>query len=252
MRHKGFPKKCAAPVLLWTRRPRYFRHLTDPGLWLQKQIPSTWKPWGHSMHIFRIINIPFERHQFRQASQEEPGTADQFVLQLYISTGRQLPIRRREGGTNPRPTNRQMSVEQSSQKITGSKWKAHTSKGVRDCKIYGSDWKSSEIDRKWFQERTCTRVGQQTTGFWQKEKRKLLPMWVRRSLRTRPRMQSQISYQQKCKRTGHLTKFCRTKIEDKTKRGNVHHVTEDGDFAGSHRSWKGTVGWGAHWFRVHL
>ena len=36
---------------------------------------------------------------------------------------------------------------------------------------------------------------------------------------------------QKCKRTGHLTKFCRTKGEDKTKKGNVRHVTEDDDFA---------------------
>ena len=36
---------------------------------------------------------------------------------------------------------------------------------------------------------------------------------------------------QKCKKTGHFTKFCRTKGEDKTKKGNVRHVTEDDDFA---------------------
>ena len=35
---------------------------------------------------------------------------------------------------------------------------------------------------------------------------------------------------QKCKKTGHLTKFCSTKGEDKTKKGNVRHVTEDDDF----------------------
>ena len=36
---------------------------------------------------------------------------------------------------------------------------------------------------------------------------------------------------QKCKKTGHLTKCCRTKGEDKTKKGDVRHVTEDDDFA---------------------
>ena len=36
---------------------------------------------------------------------------------------------------------------------------------------------------------------------------------------------------QKCKKTGHLTKLCRTMGEDKTKKGNVRHVTEDNDFA---------------------
>ena len=36
---------------------------------------------------------------------------------------------------------------------------------------------------------------------------------------------------QKCKRTGHLTKFCRTKGEDKTKKGNIRRMTEDDDFA---------------------
>ena len=44
-------------------------------------------------------------------------------------------------------------------------------------------------------------------------------------------MQSQISYLPKCKKTGHLTKFCRTKSEDKTNKGNVLHVTKDDDFA---------------------
>ena len=36
---------------------------------------------------------------------------------------------------------------------------------------------------------------------------------------------------QKCKKTGHLTKVCRTKSEDKTNKGNVRHVTEDDVFA---------------------
>ena len=35
----------------------------------------------------------------------------------------------------------------------------------------------------------------------------------------------------KCKRTGHLARCYRTKIEDTTKRGNIHHVSEDNDLA---------------------
>ena len=118
---------------------------------------------------------------------------------------------------------RQMQVTQPSQKITGSKRNAYTPKGARNLKINVSGWKSSKIDREWFKGWQCTRVGVH------KEERKLLPMWDGRPLRTRPGMQGQICYLPKM--TGHLTKLCRTMGEDKTKKGNVRHVTEDDDFA---------------------
>ena len=34
-------------------------------------------------HFLPQVNIPFERHQFRQAKQEESETADQFVTRLF-------------------------------------------------------------------------------------------------------------------------------------------------------------------------
>ena len=34
-------------------------------------------------HFAHQVNIPFERHQFRQAKQEESETVDQFVLRLF-------------------------------------------------------------------------------------------------------------------------------------------------------------------------
>ena len=34
-------------------------------------------------HFAHQVNIPFERHQFRQAKQEESETVDQFILRLF-------------------------------------------------------------------------------------------------------------------------------------------------------------------------
>ena len=35
------------------------------------------------MHILPQVNIPFERHQFSQAKQENSETADHFVTRLF-------------------------------------------------------------------------------------------------------------------------------------------------------------------------
>ena len=56
-----------------------FDTLTDPGL-----VPEHDSEYAKAMrsldaHFAHQVNIPFERHQFRQAKQEESETAGQFV-----------------------------------------------------------------------------------------------------------------------------------------------------------------------------
>lgn len=58
-------------------------NLTDPGL-----VPERDSEYAKAMrsldaHFAHQVNIPFERHQFRQAKQEVSETADQFVLRLF-------------------------------------------------------------------------------------------------------------------------------------------------------------------------
>jgi len=60
-----------------------FDTLTDPG-----PVPERDSEYAKAMrsldaHFAHQVNIPFERHQFRQAKQEESETADQFVLRLF-------------------------------------------------------------------------------------------------------------------------------------------------------------------------
>ena len=60
-----------------------FDTLTDPGP-VPEQDPE-WAKAERSLdaHFSHQVNIPFERHQFRQAKQEESETAVQFVLRLF-------------------------------------------------------------------------------------------------------------------------------------------------------------------------
>ena len=113
-----------------------FDTLTDPG-----PVPERDSEYAKAMrsldaHFSHQVNIPFERHQFRQAKQEESETADQFVLRLFqLSENCEFGEAKEE---HPRSIDRQMQVAQSSQEITGSEWKTYTSKSARDCKINGS------------------------------------------------------------------------------------------------------------------
>ena len=60
-----------------------FDTLTDPG-----PVPEHDSEYAKAMrsldaHLAHQANIPFERHQFLQAKQEESETVDQFVLRLF-------------------------------------------------------------------------------------------------------------------------------------------------------------------------
>lgn len=60
-----------------------FDTLTDPG-----PVPDGDTEYAKAMrsldgYFFPQVNIPFERHEFRQAKQDESETADQFVMKLF-------------------------------------------------------------------------------------------------------------------------------------------------------------------------
>ena len=105
-------------------------------------------------HFVHPINIPFEKHQFRQAKQEETEMADQFMLRLF-----KLSEYCKFGGTYLWSIYQQMQVSQPLQEIASSKWNVHTLIGAGDCKINRSSCKSSKIDREWFQGWQCIRIG---------------------------------------------------------------------------------------------
>ena len=61
----------------------FFVTLSDPGL-----APDGETQYAKAMrlldaHFLPQVNIPFERHQFREAKQEESKTADQFMTRLF-------------------------------------------------------------------------------------------------------------------------------------------------------------------------
>ena len=60
-----------------------FDTLTDPGPDPEHDSEYAKAMRSLDAHFAHQVNIPFERHQFRQAKQEESETADQFVLRLF-------------------------------------------------------------------------------------------------------------------------------------------------------------------------
>jgi len=60
-----------------------FDTLTDPGPVPENNSVYAKATRSLDAHFAHQVNIPFERHQFRQTKQEESETADQFVLRLF-------------------------------------------------------------------------------------------------------------------------------------------------------------------------
>ena len=82
--HKGYTKTSLTFSLRWTGcTGHFFVTLSDPG-----PAPDGETQYAKAMrlldaHFLPQVNIPFERHQFREAKQEESKTADQFMTRLF-------------------------------------------------------------------------------------------------------------------------------------------------------------------------
>ena len=206
-----------------------FDTLTDPG-----PVPEHDSEYAKAMrsldaHFAHQVNIPFERHQFRQAKQEESETADQFVLRLF-----QLSENCEFGGAKEehirdqlidkcRSHNLRKKLLEASGKLTLQKAREiarSTEAAESHARLIENDSKGDSVhaledkqaDYGTRKRGNCYRCGLE--GHFARD----------------PECKARSVTCQKYKKTGHLTKFCRTKGEDKTKKGNVRHVTEDDDF----------------------
>ena len=88
-------------------------------------------------HFAHQVNIPFERHQFHQAKQEESEAADQFVLRSF-----QLSENCESGEAKEKHTRDQFIEKCKSHSLHKKLLKAsgtlYIPKGARDWKINGS------------------------------------------------------------------------------------------------------------------
>ena len=206
-----------------------FDTLTDPG-----PVPENDSGYAKAMrsldaNFAHQVNIPFERHQFRQAKQEESETADQFVLRLFqlsencefgeakeeyirdqlIDKYRSLNLRKKLLGASGTLTLQKAREIARSTEAAESQARLVENDSQVDS-VHALEDKQADYDTR--KRGNCYRCGLE--GHFARD-----PECMARSVTC-----------QKCKRAGHLTKFCRTKGEDKTKKGNVRHVTEDDDY----------------------
>lgn len=211
-----------------------FDTLTDPG-----PVPDGDTEYAKAMrsldgYFFPQVNIPFERHEFRQAKQDESETADQFVMKLFqlsehcdfgeakeehirdqlIDKCKSHNLRKKlleAGGTltlqKAREIARSMeAAERQAKQIENDSRGEHvhtledhhhvSGRGKRGC---------------------CYRCG--IEGHFARD----------------PECKARSVTCSKCRKIGHLAKCCRTKVENNSKRGNVHQISED-DFAFSVQS----------------
>ena len=84
---KGFSKDSQRTALLLHFAGQdvqdIFDTLTDPGPVLEGDTEYAKAMRSLDGYFFPQVNIPFERHEFRQAKQDESETADQFVMKLF-------------------------------------------------------------------------------------------------------------------------------------------------------------------------
>jgi len=181
-------------------------------------------------HFAHHVNIPFERHQFRQAKQEESETADQLVLRLFqLSENCEFGEAKEEHIRDQlidkcRSHNLRKKLLEASGTLTLQKAREiarSTEAAESQARLIENDSKGDSVhaledkqaDYGTRKRGNCYRCGLE--GHFARD----------------PECKSRSVTCQKCKRTGHLTKFCKTKGEDKKKKGNARHVTEHDDFA---------------------
>ena len=211
-----------------------FDTLTDPG-----PVPAGDTEYAKAMrsldgYFFPQVNIPFERHEFPQAKQDESETADQFVMKLFqlsehceFGEAKEVHIRDQlidkckshnlrkklleAGGTltlqKAREIARSMeAAERKAKQIENDSRSEHVHTLEDHLHVSGRGKRGC-----------CYRCGME--GHFARD----------------PECKARSVTCSKCRKIADLAKCCRTKVENNTKRGDVHQISED-DFAFSVQS----------------
>ena len=185
------------------------------------------------VHFLPQVNIPFERHQFRQAKQEESETTDQFVTRLFqlsencdFGTSKEEQIRD-QLIDKCRSHDLHKKLLAASGKLTLQKARdiarsicmEAAESQARSIESNSRSGNVNSLEREYFDSPKrgggrCYRCG--LAGHFARD----------------PECKARLATCMKCKKVGHFTNVCKMKEEDtnRPKKGNIHQVTKDDDF----------------------
>ena len=182
-------------------------------------------------HFLPQVNIPFERHQFRQAKQGSE-TADQFVTRLF-----QLS-ENCDFGTSKEEQIRDQLIDKCRshdlrKKLLGVSGKLTLQKArdiARSMEAAESQARSIESDSR------SGNVNSLEREYFDSPKRgggRYYRCGLAGHFAKDLECKARLATCRKCKKVGHFAKVCKTKEEDtnRPKKGNIHQVTKDDDFA---------------------
>ena len=207
-------------------------------------------------HFLPQVNVPFERHQFRQAKQEDSETADQFVTRLFqlaetcdFGTTKEEQIRDQLIDKCRSHDLRKKLLAVTSGKLTLQKARdiARSMEAAESqARLIESDSKSENVNvledlhsgSRRRKKENCYRCG--LVGHFANDPEcKARPARRGNCYRcgpeghfsSDPECKARLATCMKCKKVGHLAKVCKTKGEDRSKKGDIRQVSEDDEFA---------------------
>ena len=181
-------------------------------------------------HFAYQVNISFERHQFRQAKQEVSETADQFVLRLF-----QLSENCEFGEAKEKHIRNQLIDKCRSHNLCKKLLEASETLSLQRAREIARSTEAAESQARLIENDSkgdsVHALEDKQADYGTRKRGNYYRCRLEGHFARDPECKARSVTCQKFKKTGHFTKFCRTKGEDKTKKGNVCHVTEDDDFA---------------------
>ena len=181
-------------------------------------------------HFLPQVNVPFERHQFRQAKQEESETADQFVTRLFqlaencnFGTAKEENIR-----DQLIDKCRSHDLRKKLLAVSGKLTLQKARDVARSMEAAERQARSIEGDSKG--ENVNTLDGARGNS-WKGNKGNCYRCGLEGHFARDSECTARLATCGKCKKVGHFAKVCRTKSDDKTRKGDIRQVSEDDGFA---------------------